>query len=161
MSIFKKCKKIKALITDVDGVLTDGGVFFSKEGLEIKRFNTKDGLVCQPLIEAGITLGVITGNNSDIVLKRVRELGFELIYEGVSNKYGVLQKIVERENLEFENIAYIGDDTSDLEIIKVVGLSATPCDSFDYIKKEVDYVCDRRGGDGAFREFGDLILGKK
>ncbi len=158
MNLSGKCKKIKAIISDVDGVLTDGSLVFDENGKELKKFNSKDGLICKALIEKGFVLGIITGRKSNIVEKRAKDLGFQLLFQNASNKYSALEKILIKTGISLENIAYIGDDTNDLEVIRAVGLSASPSDAFNYIKSEVDYVCEKKGGEGAFRELADLIL---
>jgi 3-deoxy-D-manno-octulosonate 8-phosphate phosphatase (KDO 8-P phosphatase) len=161
MELIDKCRKIKVIITDVDGVLTDGGLYFDSNGNEMKKFNSKDGLVCQELLKEGYVLGLITGRESKIVGKRAENLGFTLIYQGCSDKYVVFEEILKEKGLKPEEIAYMGDDVNDVKIMKSVGLSACPNDAFDYVKKEVDYVCEKNGGRGAFREFADLILKNK
>jgi 3-deoxy-D-manno-octulosonate 8-phosphate phosphatase (KDO 8-P phosphatase) len=158
MSLPEKCKKIKVIVSDVDGVLTDGSLIFDEKGKELKKFNSKDGLICKTLIERGFFLGIITGRKSNVVEKRAKDLGFQLLFQNVSNKYSALEEILNKTGLSLENIAYIGDDTNDLEVIRAVGLSASPSDAFNYIKSEADYVCERKGGEGAFRELADLIL---
>jgi len=154
----KKCAAIRLLATDVDGVLADGGIIYDGSGEELKRFNVKDGYICKYLRQAGIKLAVITGRSSKAVQRRAEELKFDYILQGVAAKLEALKEIAARENLAPSQIAYIGDDLNDLEAIRYAGLSATPADAFDYIANEVDYICTRKGGEGAFREFADLIL---
>ncbi len=161
MKIEDKCREIKLLVTDVDGVLTDGGIIYSSNGNEEKKFNVKDGYICNLLCEEGIELGIITGRKSLVVERRASELGFKYLYQGASDKMAALKKIMVNANFEKREVAFIGDDLNDLEVFKNVGLSATPNDSFDYIKSKVNFVCTRRGGDAAFREFADLILGNR
>ena len=158
MELLQKCRKIKLLVTDVDGVLTNGGIIYGQGELELKIFNVKDGYICQYLLAAGIKLAIITGRWSDVVERRAVELKFNYVVQGASDKLKELKKLQEKEALRPEEIAYIGDDLNDLETMNYVGLSAAPNDAFDYIKSEVDFVCSRKGGDAAFREFADLIL---
>lgn len=150
--------RIKLLLTDVDGVLTDGGIVYGIDSVEIKKFNVKDGFVCKALINDGIKLGIITGRKSEIVSKRAKELGFQYLYQGISDKLQVLNEILDGENLSLNQVAYIGDDLNDLEVLEAVGLSAAPADAFEYIKSKVKFKCIRNGGEGAFREFADYIL---
>ncbi len=154
----QKCQKIKLLVTDVDGVLTDGGIIYNDTKVETKQFNVKDGYICKYLLNSGIKLGIITGRSSKVVQHRAEELRFSFIYQGIDDKLQKLKQIQSEENLLPDEIAYIGDDLNDLEILKYVGLSAAPADAFDYVTSEVDYICKRNGGEGAFREFADLIL---
>lgn len=154
----KKCAAVRLLVTDVDGVLTDGGIVYDESGVESKRFNVKDGYVCKYLLQAGIKLAIITGRSSGIVQRRSSELNFTYLRQGVSDKLQTLKEIADLERLTPSQIAFIGDDLNDLELIRYAGLSAAPVDAFDYITNEVDYICSRKGGEGAFREFADLIL---
>lgn len=159
--ITKKASRVKLILTDVDGVLTDGGIYYTNDHNEIKKFHVRDGQLCGLLIEEGITLGAITGRKSDLVQRRLTELNFKYIYQGIDDKIDKLQSILKDEKIGFEEIGYIGDDINDLKIFSLVGLSAAPSDTLDYIKKEVDYVTYKKGGSGAFREFAELILNAK
>lgn len=161
MGIESKCKPIQILLTDVDGVLTDGAITYDSENRELKSFNVKDGYICSFLRSSGIKLGIITGRKSEIVAKRAKELGFDYLYQGVKDKKAILNEIMSDSQATLDQIAYIGDDLNDLEILESVGLSASPNDAFDYVKCKVDYVCERSGGRGAFRELADLILTNK
>lgn len=150
--------KIKALIFDVDGVLTDGGIIYDNTGNEIKRFNVKDGQIISHLKKFGFLVGAITGRNSEVVKNRCEELKLDFHYHGSSNKLNEYEKIKQDFNILDENIAYIGDDIIDLPILVRCGLSATPKDARMYIKKHVNYITPSKGGDGALRDFADLIL---
>lgn len=125
---------IKALLTDVDGVLTDGSLFYSSNGIEMKNFNVKDGLICKSLIQKGIILGIITGRKSEIVEIRGKELGFKYIMQAVDNKLETALNIASFEKITFENIAYIGND---LGLLVKVGFSGAPADAIDQILKGV------------------------
>lgn len=159
MNIEDKCRKIKLIITDVDGVMTNGHLYYNSEGEETKQFNVKDGLICI-LLRKYFKLGVITGRKSAIVAKRFEELKFDYVYQGQRDKRMALDEILEKEELSEENVAYIGDDLNDLVLLMRVGLSATPANAPTYIKNEVDLVCKAKGGEGAFREFAELILAR-
>jgi 3-deoxy-D-manno-octulosonate 8-phosphate phosphatase (KDO 8-P phosphatase) len=159
--IIKKAKKIKAILTDVDGVLTDGGIYFSSNGEEIKKFNVKDGQIVSFLQQENIFVGIITGRKSSIVETRVEELNLDYFQQGIANKFNSFKLFQIKFNLKNSEIAYIGDDINDIPIFKKCGLSATPKDSRKYIKKHVDYVTKSNGGKGAFRDFADFILESK
>ena len=155
--IVKKCKKIKVIISDVDGVLTDGGMYYSEKGEVLKKFNTRDGMAIK-LLENGIKTILITGENSKIVKARAKKIKASNVFIGISKKELLLPKICKKYNVSNSEIAYIGDDLNDYKIMKKVGFSATPSDGIAEIKLVSDYVCKIKGGHGAFREFCDLIL---
>ena len=156
--IIAKASKIKALVTDVDGVLTEGKITYDGNGLETKSFNVKDGLIVRHLREAGIKVGLITGRNSTIVQKRAEELKFDFICQGSRDKVQDYRDNISEYGLEDSEVAYIGDDINDLALMNLVGLSATPKDSPVYIQERVDLISSENGGDGVFREVADLIL---
>ena len=155
--IREKCKKIKLVLTDVDGVLTDGGMYYSKNGEELKKFNTKDGMGVQLLLEKRIKTILITKEKSKISQKRANKIKAK-IYCGVSNKESKLKKICSEFNVNSQSVAYIGDDINDVGIMKLVGLSGSPKNGSSEVKKIANYVCKSKGGEGAFREFVDLII---
>lgn len=154
----KKCLEIKIVITDVDGVLTDGGMFFSKNGEMLKKFNTRDGMGVELLRNYKIPVVIITRENSKIVLSRAKKLLIKEIFIGVKKKELLLPKICKKYQIKKNNVAYIGDDINDLEILKQVGFSASPRDGISIIKKKSDYVCKSKGGEGVLREIADLII---
>lgn len=159
--IEEKLKRIKMLIMDVDGVLTDGRIVLGTDGFETKSFDIKDGHGIKMARNAGFFAVIITGRKSEAVLRRAEELGIEEVYQDVSNKIEVYQKIKEKHNLKDSEIAYIGDDISDIPILERVGLSIAPSDALEKLKEQVDYVTEKRGGRGAVREVTDLLLKKK
>jgi len=156
--LLKKCEKIKIVISDVDGVLTDGGIYFSDKGESLKKFNVKDGMGVELLHKNKIKTILMTREKSNIVKKRGQKIKSDKTMLGIMNKKNQLVKIKKEFHVQYENIAYIGDDVNDLEIMKAVGLSATPHDGHIKIKAISDYICKKNGGDGAFREFSELIL---
>lgn len=157
--ILEKARKIKLVLTDSDGVLTDSGVYYSKRGEEMKRFSIRDGMGVERLRNiAGVETGIITGEVSGSVKKRGEKLKIKELHLGVKDKKTLLNKIIKKRKIGLENVAYIGDDTNDLEVLKMAGLSACPADAFIQIKQIVDYVTDNRGGHGAFRDFTELII---
>jgi 3-deoxy-D-manno-octulosonate 8-phosphate phosphatase (KDO 8-P phosphatase) len=156
-----KASKIKLVLTDVDGVLTDGGIIYDDNGLEFKRFNVKDGLIVSDLRKNGILVGAITGRNSKVVENRCDELNFDFHYHGVKNKAAKLNEVLEVLEIDIQEVAYIGDDLNDLAVLLKVGFSACPADALPYISDQVDFVSSRIGGQGTFREVADLILQSK
>jgi YrbI family 3-deoxy-D-manno-octulosonate 8-phosphate phosphatase len=158
--IKEKCKKIKLVLSDVDGVLTDGGMYYTANGEEFKKFNTKDGMGVEILKNNKIPTIFLTKENSKISKNRSKKLQTK-IYLGVKNKEKKLKEISEELKINPQEIAYIGDDVNDVLIMKLVGFSASPNDGILKVKKIADYICKNKGGEGAFREFADLIIDKK
>ena len=156
--ILEKCKLIKLVITDVDGVLTDGGMYYSEKGEILKKFNAKDGMGVEILSQYKIKTILLTRENSNIVKKRGSKIKTAATYIGILNKKSQLKKISKKFKVPFTRIAYIGDDLNDLEIMKLVGFAATPADGIKDLRKIVDYVCKNNGGHGAFREIADLLV---
>ncbi|MGE5399942.1 MAG: KdsC family phosphatase [Ignavibacteriales bacterium] len=154
----EKIRNIRLVLTDIDGVWTDGGLYYTRDGLVMKRFNVKDGMGVNRLRERGIETGIVSGDNSEVINVRGERLKINLIYTGIQDKKKALDEICALRNLKYENVAFIGDDVNDIEILQSAGLTAAPGDAMDEIIEMVDYVCKRRGGDGAFREFVELIL---
>lgn len=157
----ERAKKIKAILTDVDGILTDGKVnFFLQNGRieEFKSFNTQDGIAAILCRQAGITLGIITGRRHETTIHRAESLGYTYIYQGFLSKLGPLQDILKRENLTPDQIAYIGDDLTDLPLLQAVGFAATVPAAVPQVKQAAHFVTARAGGDGAYREIIDFIL---
>ncbi|MCB9217915.1 MAG: HAD hydrolase family protein [Ignavibacteriales bacterium] len=157
-----KLKKIKLLLTDVDGVLTDTGVYYSASGEELKRFSLRDGMGVERLRKiAKVKTGIISGEKSFLVRKRADKLDLEEVYLGIKIKIKTLKSIMKSNELEAEEIAFIGDDVNDLEILEAVGVSACPSDAMKDVKKIVDIVLENKGGHGAFREFAEIIIEAK
>jgi 3-deoxy-D-manno-octulosonate 8-phosphate phosphatase (KDO 8-P phosphatase) len=151
-------QNIKLLLLDVDGVMTDGGIYYSNSGDEFKKFNIQDGYGIRKLHQAGIKVGIITGRTSKIVEKRAQDLGITEVHQNLDNKLEAYESIKKKYNLIDAHIAYIGDDEFDLAVLKSAGFSAAPADALPVVKKQVHYVCSRGGGHGAVREVIDLIL---
>lgn len=145
---------------DVDGVLTDGGMYYSEKGEVMKKFNTRDGKGIELLRKRGIIPAIITQENSNIVIKRAEKLRIDEVYVSIKNKIEVVKKLIKKYNLNFDEVAYIGDDINDIELLKKVGFSATPKNGVDNVKKVVNYVASKNGGDGAVREVIERILSK-
>ena len=154
-----KIEKIKIVVTDNDGVLTDTGVYFSAKGEELKRFSIRDGMGVERLRKhSKIETIIITGEISGSVKKRAEKLKITEYYLGVDDKLKVIEEIKRKNHIEEENIAFIGDDVNDYEIMKVAGFTGTPADGTVYIKDIANYVCIDKSGNGAFREFAVLII---
>ncbi|WP_339878158.1 HAD-IIIA family hydrolase [uncultured Algoriphagus sp.] len=156
--VWERAAKIKLLISDIDGVMTDGGIIYDDNKLEFKKFNVKDGLIVYHLRKSGLMVGAITGRESYVVQNRCEELKFDFHYHGVKNKGKKFQEVLETLELQAEEVAYIGDDLIDLPILARVGLAVVPEDALEYVKPIAHYVSRFKGGEGVFREAGDLLL---
>lgn len=148
----------KLVITDIDGVWTDGGMYYTADGDVMKRFSVKDGWGVIFLRQLGIPMAIMTGENSILVQKRAEKLKIEYCFLGVVDKMLQAQQLCRELNIGLKDVAFIGDDLNDLPLLRRVGFSVSPSNSPDYVKREVDYVCKSHGGDGAFREFVEKIL---
>ncbi len=153
-----KLAKIKLLLLDVDGVLTDGRIIYDGQGHELKAFDVKDGHGLKMIQRAGIQVGIITGRSSEVVRRRATELGIEILYQGALRKLDPYREILEQYDLCDEQVAYVGDDIVDLPILQRVGFSATVADAVPDVLSRVDFVASRVGGRGAVREICDLLL---
>ena len=153
-----KLKKIKLVITDVDGVLTDGGMYYTKDGDIMKRFHARDGMGITLLRNIGIYTIILTKEQTVMVKKWSKKMKVKQLLDGVKNKELELNKICKQNNVVSNEIAYIGDDVNDQKLLEKVGLAVTPNDGIVQLKQISDYVCLKNGGNGAFRELADLIL---
>ncbi len=151
-------KKIKLLIIDVDGTLTDGIVYIGNSGELCKGFYVRDGIGIQKLIKAGIKPVVCTSRESEIVLQRCKELGIEQIFQGVRDKREKLQEIKMELGAEWEEIAYIADDINDLEAMKLAEVKGCPADAVSEVKEICGFVSQFNGGRGAVREFIEYLI---
>ena len=152
------CKNVKLVLTDVDGVLTDGGMYYSKAGEELKKFNTRDGMAIELLLKFNIKTVFITREKSEIVTKRAKKVNAADLYLGIKNKESILSKICTKFSVKTEEIIYIGDDINDIKIMKLVGFSACPNDANKDVLKIAKYKCKTNGGEGVLREITDIIL---
>ena len=152
---------IKLVATDIDGVWTDAKMHYTEEGDYIKSFSTYDGMGVQLLRENNIDTAIITSEDSNIVLQRAKKLKIKNVTIGEKNKLERIKKICSDKKIDLSEVAYIGDDINDIEVLKAVGFSALASNSPIKEKIRVDYITTRKGGDGAFREFVDLILEEK
>jgi YrbI family 3-deoxy-D-manno-octulosonate 8-phosphate phosphatase len=158
VKIKQKCKNIRLLIVDVDGVLTDGGRYYSKNGEELKKFHTRDGMGINNLLRQKIKTVILTKDKSSITRKWAKEMNIDHVYEGFKEKEQALEDICKKYRIELKNIAFIGDDINDIEVLKIVGFSVVPNDAAFQTKKIAHYVCKTGGGKGCVRELTDLIL---
>lgn len=150
---------IKLLVTDCDGCLTDGGMYYSEKGDELKKFNTKDGMAFALLKEKGIKTSIITGEKVELNRRRAEKIKIDFYREGCTDKLSALKKICSENAILMENVAFIGDDVNDLAVLKSVGLSCCPADAIYSVKDVCDYVAKCKGGEGVIREVTELILG--
>lgn len=153
-----KKKLPKLVITDIDGVWTDGGMYYTAEGDVMKKFSVRDGWGVAMLRQHSIDTVIMTGENTEIVKQRARKLRIGRCYTGVRDKLELAKLLCRELHISLQDIAFIGDDINDLPLLRAVGYSAAPADASDYIQKEVSYVTSRQGGRGAFREFAEKIL---
>ena len=156
-----KIKNIKLVVTDIDGVWTDAKMHYTNDGDFMKSFSTYDGMAVQILREKGLETVIITSENSKIVLERAKKLKIKNIVLNEKNKLKKLKEICASKKISLSEVAYIGDDLNDVEVLENVGFSALSNNSPIKDKVNVDYVTVRKGGDGAFREFADLIIKEK
>lgn len=157
-AVRRKAEKISLLLLDVDGVLTDGRIIIDENGVETKHFDVRDGQGLSLLMLAGIGVGLISGRSSNIVRYRARELGIQLVYQGVRNKAGIYDKVKLKAGLEDDQIAYVGDDIIDLPILQRAGLAVGVKNCWPELRPLVDYVTEASGGRGAVREIAELLL---
>jgi 3-deoxy-D-manno-octulosonate 8-phosphate phosphatase (KDO 8-P phosphatase) len=150
--------KIKLVLSDIDGVWTDGGMFYDNRGNELKKFNTSDSAGVLFLHSAKIKIGIITGETTQIVQNRCDKLNIDFLFQGAKNKLEVAKSLCNKLGIDLINVAYIGDDLNDFELLKSVGFSACPMNAPQYIKSEVSWILTKNGGEGAFREFSEKIL---
>ena len=153
-----RCRRLRLVLSDVDGVLTDGTVLLLPGGGEAKAFHIRDGLGIVLARRAGLRVGLLSGRSSDAVTRRAGELGIEVVRQGVSDKAAVLREIVAAEGIAAHEVAYMGDDVNDLPVMTEVGLSAAPADAPLEVRAQAFMVTDARGGRGCFREFVEAIL---
>ena len=160
--ILSRAKSIRLLLLDVDGVLTDGRLYFGNNGEELKAFNIQDGLGIRLLQRSGIEVGIITGRSSALVARRAEELGIKLVIRGREDKLAALEEVLrddkENHNYKMQEIAFLGDDLPDLAVISRVGLGVAVADAHNFVAKHSHWQTSEKGGCGAVRELAELIL---
>lgn len=157
----QKVPKIKMFLTDCDGCLTDGGMYYSEHGDELKKFNTRDGMGFALLRKKGIITGIITSEDVDLNRRRVEKLKLDILESGCRDKAAAVKRICLECGINLENVVYVGDDINDLETIKMVGFGCCPADAMPQVRETVDFVAKTKGGDGVIREVVEYILGKE
>ncbi len=159
--VIEKLKRIKLLLLDVDGVMTDGGIIYNDHGEEIKKFSCRDGFGIRILMDAGIDVGIVTGRKSGVLLHRCKNLGISLIFDGIIEKDRVLEPVLQKTRIGSEEIAFMGDDLIDLPLMKRVGLAVTVADAHETVLEHAHLITCSKGGDGAVREVCEAILKAK
>lgn len=149
---------VRLFATDVDGVLTDAGMYYSESGDEWKKFNTRDGMGIKLLQKAGYVTAIVTQERTKIVARRAEKLAIPELHQGVMDKLTVIREMAGRHGLSLSQVAYIGDDVNDLEALRAVGFSAAPADGMPIVRDAVHYVCQKKGGEGAVREIAEMLL---
>ena len=157
-SLREKLQHIKILIMDVDGVMTDGRIIINDDGRETKNFDVRDGHGIKLVQRYGIEVALLTGRQSEVVKHRANELGITEVHQKIFNKKEVFVEILQKNNLNANQAAFIGDDIIDIPVLKEAGFSATVADAIDIVKKTVDYVTKNKGGRGAVREVCEMLL---
>ncbi len=156
--ILDRAAQIKLVVFDVDGVLTDGGLFFGDDGLEYKMFYSRDGLGMKLLQRSGVEIGVITARSSKVVVHRMANLGIEHVYQGKLEKLPALEDMTNKLNINMEQTAYVGDDVIDLPVMKRVGLAIAVADAHPFVIEHSHWQTHNRGGRGAARDVCELIM---
>ena len=155
----ERLRRVKLVLTDCDGVLTDGSVYYSELGERFKRFNIRDGMGVERLrVLANVESAIVTGEVSESVVRRAEKLGIVECHLGAKDKASVVRSILARRDLSGAEVAYLGDDVNDLPGFELAGVTACPRDAVDEIKMRADIVLTHRGGEGAFREFAEILL---
>jgi len=160
--LIEKASKVKILLTDCDGVLTDGCVYYTSNGEEMKKFSLRDGMGTERLKKiVNVDTGIVTGENARIIKQRAKKLKIKELHTEVKDKVKCVREICDKYSLSLSEIAYIGDDTNDIEVMKIVGISACPNDAFQKVKEISNFTAKSNGGNGAYREFAELIIEAK
>jgi YrbI family 3-deoxy-D-manno-octulosonate 8-phosphate phosphatase len=157
-TLHSRLKKIKLLALDVDGVLTDAGAYYSEKGLELKKFSIRDGMGMVLLQKAGYKVAIITTENTKIAEIRAKRLKIEDIYQGVTDKTEAIEDLLKKYSLQWDEVAFIGDDINDVPVLQRVGFAAAPSNATALNKKTAHYITKNTGGNGCVREVCDLLL---
>jgi 3-deoxy-D-manno-octulosonate 8-phosphate phosphatase (KDO 8-P phosphatase) len=157
-ALASRCRALKLILSDVDGVMTDGRLLFLDDGTEAKSFHVRDGLAIVLAHKVGLRTGLLSGRTSSIVAARAEELGMAVVRQGATDKGTALREILARESLRPDEVAYVGDDVNDLPVLQAVALSAAPADATFEVRSQAFMVLDAPGGRGCLREFIEAIL---
>lgn len=149
----------KLILTDIDGVWTDGGMYYDQEGMELKKFHTYDSAGVLFAHHLGIPVGILTGENTNIVKRRSNKLKIDYLYLGCKDKVSVVKNLCSQLGITMEDVAYIGDDLNDMKLLKLVGWAGVPSSAPVYVQKLANVRLEKKGGKGVFREFVETILG--
>ena len=156
--LYQKLSQIKLFVMDVDGTLTDGGIYYSMEGLQLKKFCVYDGMGISLLNQNNINTMILSSDDSEIPVKRAEKIKITYSLVGVKRKKTALLEFLETSDISIDEVAFIGDDVNDIELLAICGFSACPQNAMPIIKDKVNYICDKKGGEGAVREICDMIL---
>lgn len=148
----------KLILTDIDGVWTDGGMYYDQTGNEWKKFHTYDSAGVLFAHQRGISVGIITGEKTEIVARRAKKLKVDFLYQGVLDKVAVATALIQELGIEFKDVAYIGDDLNDIELLKLVGFAGVPKSAPKYVQELSNITLTKKGGEGVFREFVEELL---
>ena len=160
-TLHSRLKKIKLLATDVDGVLTDAGAYYSENGIELKKFSIRDGMGMALLQKAGYKVAIVTTENTKIAEVRAQRLHINDVYQGVANKVEAIEDLLKKYSLSWDEVAFVGDDINDIPVLRKVGFAVAPADATSLNKKAAHYVTKNDGGHGCVREVCDLLLAQQ
>ena len=161
MNLGERCKNVELILSDVDGVLTDGGIIFDNQGIETKRFHVRDGMGIKIWQRAGYKFGILTARTSNVVQLRANELGVDVIRQGVDEKLSAAKRVIEELDFTPEQVCYIGDDLPDLALVQTVGLGVAVADAAAEVRDAAAHVTELSGGHGAVRETIEFVLQQK
>ena len=148
----------KLILTDIDGVWTDGGMYYDQTGNEWKKFHTYDSAGVMFAHKCNIPVGIITGEKTEIVQRRAEKLKVDYLFQGVADKVEVAKLLIDKLGISFDDVAYIGDDLNDIELLKMVGIAGVPNSAPGYVKQLATISLKKNGGEGVFREFVEMLL---
>lgn len=161
MKLDERCQPIELILSDVDGVLTDGALIFNNDGIETKHFHVRDGLGIKLWQKSGFRFGLLTSRTSHVVQVRAAELGIDIVRQGFQQKLPAAEEVASSLNLNLDQVCYIGDDLTDLPVIRAVGLGVTVADGVAEVHKAADFATKTAGGRGAIRELIETLLKAK
>lgn len=156
--MMKDLSKIRLVVLDVDGTLTDGGIYIDNNGIEMKKFNIKDGAGIALAEKAGVEFLILTGRESHCVELRAKELKIKYVFQGIADKLSFMKEFLHKHEISPEDVAYMGDDVNDLECMRYVGFTACPTDAVYEVRNQVDFISQCKGGHGAVRELCDKLI---